>query len=62
MDSPSTAATENGELKARNAMLSAELSAAQDIQSSLERKITLLEQTLQSHEQSSRYTFYCIKF
>ena len=42
-----TAAGDNRELQTRNAMLQADLRAAQDIQHSLERKISFLEQTVQ---------------
>lgn len=42
-----TAAGDSRELQTRNAMLQADLRAAQDIQHSLERKIRFLEQTVQ---------------
>ena len=42
-----TAAKDSKELQTRNAMLQADLRAAQDIQHSLERKISFLEQTVQ---------------
>lgn len=40
-----TLAVENRELKTHNAMLSADLNTAHDIQNSLEEKIALLEHT-----------------
>ena len=42
------------ELKTRNIMLNTDLQAAQEIQSSLEMKATLLEQSLQSHENDAK--------
>ena len=49
-----TLAAEGRDLIARNAMLSADHSCAQEIQHELEKKITLLEQTLQNQDTSSR--------
>ena len=45
------------ELQTRNAMLAADLGAAREIQHSLEKKITLLEQKLEEHS-SSKYTMH----
>jgi chromosome segregation ATPase len=47
------------ELQTRNAMLRADLRATQEIQHSLERKISLLEQTFQGHS-SSKYCNLCL--
>lgn len=49
-----SAAVVSSELRAKNAMLSADLRASHDIQSSLKKKVALLEQGLQSHEDTSR--------
>ena len=46
---------QSSELQTRNHMLTADLSAAQDIQLSLEKKIKLLEQSLHDHT-SAKYS------
>lgn len=48
---------ESRELKAQSATLRADLSSAQGLQHSLEKKVSLLQQTLKDHDDLSRYYY-----